>query len=107
MVLATISSADALQRAQVDTINNTELCSNDQDVMMAIKVDMLKNTHKAYKPKQKEIRKWYDRKQFHDKDTVTENKLLLFITSEVANRPLRTKSRKVHKSVQQAKTRLN
>ena len=57
MAPATTSTADALQRAQVDTINNTELCSNAQDVIMAIQAARPKNTHKAYKPKQKEFRK--------------------------------------------------
>lgn len=37
-------------------------------------------------------------KQFHDSDTVTEGKLLLFIVKVVADRPLRTKSRKVDKT---------
>jgi len=55
---------------------------------MTIRATRPKNTHKAYKPKQKEFRKWCDGKQFHDKDTVTEHKLLLFIINEVVNQPL-------------------
>ena len=73
---------------------------------MAIRAARPKNTHYAYNPKQKEFRKWCQGKQFRDHDTVTEEKLLLFIVDEVANRPLRVKSRKVDKSVPQEKTRL-
>ena len=85
MAPATTSTADALQRAQVDTVNNTELRSNVHDVIMTIRATRPKNTHKAYKPKQKEFREWCDGKQFRDTDTVTEDKLLLFIISEVVN----------------------
>jgi Centromere DNA-binding protein complex CBF3 subunit, domain 2 len=60
-----------------------------------------------YKPKQKEFREWCERKQFRDQDAVTEHKLLLFITSEVAGRPLRAKSYKVDKSVPLDRTRLS
>jgi len=101
------TTADALRRAQLDAINNAELLSNTQEVVNAIRAARPKNTHLAYNPKQKEFRKWCQGKQFHDHDTVTEQKLLLFITNEVANRPLRTKSRKVDKSVPQEQTRLN
>ena len=74
---------------------------------MAIREARPKNTHKIYKPKQKEFREWCERKQFRDQDTVTEDKLLLFVTTEVAGRPLRAKSFKVDKSVPLHQTRLN
>ena len=44
--------------------------------------------------------------QYHDGETVTEDKLLLFLVEEVANRPLRAKSRKVAGNVPQEETRL-
>ena len=53
-----------------------------------------KNTSAAYEPKQKEFTAFCAQKQYHDGDTVTEDKLLLFLVEEVADRPLRAKSRK-------------
>ena len=52
-----------------------------------------KNTIKEYQPKQVEFRQFCERKQYLDRDTVTEDKLLLFLQECVVNRPLRTKSR--------------
>jgi hypothetical protein len=107
MTPATTTPADVQQRVQRDAVNNTELRSNAQEVVMAIREARPKNTHKMYKPKQKEFREWCERKQFRDQDAVTEHKLLLFITSEVAGRPLRAKSYKVDKSVPLDRTRLS
>lgn len=88
MTPATTTTVDTLQCAQLDAINNTALYSNAQDVVMAIRAARPKNTNLAYKPKQKEFRKWCEGKQFRDRDTVMEEKLLLFIMNEVASRPL-------------------
>jgi hypothetical protein len=107
MTPAADTTVGTLQRAQVDASNNTELRSNAQEVVIAIRAARPKNTNLAYKPKQKEFRKWCKTKQFRDGDTVTEEKLLLFIVNEVANRPLRRKGRKVDKSVRRDETRLN
>ncbi|KAL6411007.1 hypothetical protein AUP68_07441 [Ilyonectria robusta] len=52
-----------------------------------------RNTVAAYKPKQKEFRDFYKRKQYQDADTIIEDKLLLFLV-EVADRPPRAKSYK-------------
>ena len=46
------------------------------------------------------------RKQYYDSDTITEDKLLLFLVEEVARRPLRGRSCKVDDSVPQDQTQL-
>src|SRR5208282_4141691 len=48
-----------------------------------------------------------ERKQYCDSDTVTEDKLLLFLVEEVTARPLRAKSCKVSNDVLQDQTRLS
>jgi hypothetical protein len=48
-----------------------------------------------------------EQKQYCDGDTVTEDKLLLFLVEEVTSRPLRAKSRKVGGDVPQGQTRLS
>lgn len=42
-----------------------------------------KNTSLAYKPKQKEFTVFCKQKQYYNGDTVTEEKLLLFLVEEV------------------------
>jgi hypothetical protein len=49
--------------------------------------------------RQKEFRDFCQQKQYHDGDTVTEDKLLLFLVEEVADRPFRTKSRKAAEDI--------
>ena len=53
-----------------------------------------KNTILAYGPKQEEFRRFCERKQYQDGDTVTEDKLLLFLVEDVAQRPLRGRDKK-------------
>lgn len=65
-----------------------------------------RNTSVAYEPKQKEFKDFCARKQYQDGETVTEDKLLLFLVDEVAARPLRAKSHKVAKDTPQTSTRL-
>ncbi|KAH8657278.1 hypothetical protein BGZ61DRAFT_310526, partial [Ilyonectria robusta] len=65
-----------------------------------------RNTVAAYEPKQKEFRDFCERKQYQDADTVTEDKLLLFLVEEVADRPLRAKSHKAAEDTLQEATRL-
>ncbi|KAK4233479.1 short-chain dehydrogenase [Achaetomium macrosporum] len=65
-----------------------------------------KNTASVYEPKQEEFREFCRRKQYCDGDTVTEDKLLLFLVEDVANRPLKTKSPKADDGVPQENTRL-
>ena len=89
-----------------NAVNNAELRANAQNVLSMIHEYRLKNTSLAYEPKQEEFREFCRRKQYHDSDTVTEEKLLLFLVEDVANRPLKTKSPKVDSDVPQEKTRL-
>ncbi|EAQ83148.1 hypothetical protein CHGG_10966 [Chaetomium globosum CBS 148.51] len=65
-----------------------------------------KNTSLAYEPKQREFRDFCYRKQYYDGDTVTEDKLLLFLVEDVANRPLKTKSTKADSDIPLENTRL-
>ncbi len=47
----------------------------------------------AYQPKQAEFQQFCRRKRYQDGDTVTEDKLLLFLVEEVSKRPLRPQPR--------------
>jgi hypothetical protein len=71
-----------------------------------IKAARPKNTTSAYEPKQEEFRQFYQRKQYQDCKTVTEDKLLLFLVEEVVHRPLRSQSRKAAKDTPLSDTRL-
>ncbi|OCK77125.1 hypothetical protein K432DRAFT_407599 [Lepidopterella palustris CBS 459.81] len=84
---ASISSPD---RIKINVSNNAEL-----------RAAQPKNTTLAYEPKQREFK----RKQYHDADTVTEDKLLLFLVEEVTGRPLKAKSRKAADDVPHEETR--
>ncbi len=94
------------QRVERNTANNAELRANTQRILSVIHEYRPKNTAAAYEPKQEEFREFCRRKQYCDGDTVTEDKLLLFLVEEVANRPLKTKSRKVGDDVPLEDTRL-
>ncbi|KAK4243908.1 hypothetical protein C7999DRAFT_17800, partial [Corynascus novoguineensis] len=87
-------------------VNNAELRANAQSILSMIHEHRPKNTSLAYEPKQREFQDFCRRKQYEDGDTVTEDKLLLFLVEDVANRPLKTKSPKVDNEVPQEKTRL-
>ncbi|KAM7192130.1 hypothetical protein V8F33_008555 [Rhypophila sp. PSN 637] len=87
-------------------INNAELRTNAQNILTMIKAARPKNTVSAYEPKQEEFQRFCWRKQYQDADTVTEEKLLLFLVEDVVNRPLRSKSRKADGDVPLSETRL-
>jgi hypothetical protein len=53
-----------------------------------------RNTDKNYVPKQEEFIAWALRSNYHDRETVTEAKLLSFLEEEVIHRPLRRRGRK-------------
>jgi len=89
-----------------NAVNNAELRTNAQNILSMIHEYRPKNTSLAYKPKQAEFQDFCRRKQYYDGDTVTEEKLLLFLVEDVANRPLKTKSPKVDSDVPREKTRL-
>ena len=87
-------------------INNAELRANAQSILSLIKDTRPKNTVSAYEPKQEEFQQFCKRKGYLDADTVTEDKLLLFLVEEVVNRPLRSRSRKANGDVPFSETRL-
>jgi hypothetical protein len=53
-----------------------------------------KNTDKNYIPKQQEFVDWALRSEYHDRETVTEAKLLSFLEEEVIRRPLRRRGKR-------------
>ena len=71
-----------------------------------IKAARPKNTTSAYEPKQEEFRQFCRQKQYQDGETVTEDKLLLFLVEEVVYRPLRSRSRKAAEDTPLSETRL-
>ena len=96
---STRATNHAIDRISIDAINNLELRANAQRVLSIIHEARPDNTIITYSPKQKEFQAFCNRKQYHDNDTVTEDKLLLFLVEDVANRPLRGKSRRVDKDI--------
>jgi len=94
------------RRVELNARNNAELRTNAQNILNMIQDSRPRNTSAAYEPKQKEFKDFCIQKQYHDVDTVTEDKLLLFLVEQVADRPLRAKSRKAAKDTPQAMTRL-
>ncbi|KXX76758.1 hypothetical protein MMYC01_206045 [Madurella mycetomatis] len=89
-----------------DVVNNAELRANSQRILPFIQESRPKNTSSAYEPKQREFQDFCRHKQYRDGDTVTEDKLLLFLVEEVADRPLRAKSRKATSDTPRDATRL-
>ncbi|KAK3902169.1 hypothetical protein C8A05DRAFT_34140 [Staphylotrichum tortipilum] len=73
---------------------SAELRTNAQNVLSMIHEYRPKNTSLAYEPKQGEFREF------------CQEKLLLFLVEDVANRPLKTKSPKVDSDMPPEKTRL-
>ncbi|OCK73784.1 hypothetical protein K432DRAFT_387196 [Lepidopterella palustris CBS 459.81] len=100
---ASISSPN---RIKINVSNNAELRANAQSVLASTRAARPKNTTLAYEPKQREFKAFCQRKQYHDADTVIENKLLLFLVEEVTGRPLKAKSRKAADDVPHEETRL-
>ena len=76
-------------RLELNAANNAELRANAQNILSIIHDARPKTTSDAYEPKQEEFREFCTRKRYQDGDTVTEDKLLLFLVEDVANRPLR------------------
>jgi hypothetical protein len=91
---------------RVDIANNAELRANAQHVLASTRAARPKNTARNYEPKQEEFRAFCLRKRYQDADTVTEDKLLLFLVEEVTDRPLKAKSRKAAADIPQEATRL-
>ncbi|KAK4239207.1 hypothetical protein C8A03DRAFT_14388, partial [Achaetomium macrosporum] len=105
--LAPPSVAACSQHVNRAIVNNAELRANSQNVLSLIRAARPKNTTSAYEPKQKEFRQFCQRKQYQDGETVTEEKLLLFLVEEVVDRPLRLRSRKAAKDTPLSETRLS
>ena len=98
--------AEKARRIEIDIANQAELRANSRNVLSTIHMARPHNTTKEYKPKQVEFTQFCERKQYQDRDTVTEDKLLLFLQECVVNRPLRTKSRTADSSIAQEDSRL-
>ncbi|KAF2178632.1 hypothetical protein K469DRAFT_331606 [Zopfia rhizophila CBS 207.26] len=88
-------------------IANAEIRADARNVLASTRAARPKNTTLAYEPKQREFKAFCERKQYHDADTVTEDKLLLFLVEEVTSRPLKVKSRKAADDVLHEETRLS
>ena len=87
-------------------VNNAELRTNSQNILSMIRASRPKNTASAYEPKQEEFRQFCRRKQYQDGETVTEDKLLLFLVDEVVHRPLRSRSQNAAQDTPLSETRL-
>jgi hypothetical protein len=94
------------ERVERNAVNCAELRANAQNILSIIHDVRPDNTSSAYEPKQKEFQAFCRAKHYQDSDTVTEDKLLLFLVEEVANRPLRAKSFKVAAEAPWEETRL-
>lgn len=94
------------QRVDRAIVNNAELRANSQNILSMIRAARPKNTTSAYEPKQEEFRRFCQQKEYQDGETVTEDKLLLFLVEEVVDRPLRSRSRKAASDIPLSETRL-
>ncbi|KAM3503855.1 hypothetical protein MY10362_003934 [Beauveria mimosiformis] len=83
------------RRVERNAINTAELRANSQRILTTIHTMRPENTRASYLPKQAAFQAFCQAKQYHDYDTVTEDKLLLFLVEEVANRLLRGRSPRV------------
>ena len=99
--------APTRSREEVNIANNAELRANAQHILTMIRASRPKNTALVYQPKQEEFKQFCARKGYCDGETVTEEKLLLFLVEEVTNRPLKIKSRKVGSDIPQESTCLS
>ncbi|OCK76547.1 hypothetical protein K432DRAFT_408085 [Lepidopterella palustris CBS 459.81] len=86
-------------RLEINAANNAELRANAQNVLAFTRAARPKNTTLAYDPKQREFK-------YHNADTITQDKLLLFLVKDVTNRPLKAKSRKAADKVLPYNTQL-
>ena len=86
--------------------NQGELRTNARNILNLIQAERPKNTDIAYVPKQEEFRQFCRRKEYHDGETVTEDKLLLFLVEDVTSRPLRIRSRTAASSTPHTESRL-
>jgi hypothetical protein len=84
-----------------------ELADNMLQIHGTIYTSRPKGTHLAYSPKQLEFQAHCQARGYADKDTVTEQKLLFFLSNEVVNRPLRRRSRKAGPDVPLEDTQLS
>jgi hypothetical protein len=89
-----------------DFANNADLVENMHAIHGVIHAERPVATHRAYAPKQAEFQAFCRARTFRDGDTVTEQKLLLFLTQDVVERPLRGWSRKVAPGTPAEDTRL-
>jgi hypothetical protein len=87
------STDSGLRQAQRNIINNAELRTNARKIHGIVRSARAPNTIMAYGPKQEEFRQFCRNKLYEDGDTVTEDKLLLWLAEDVTERPLRNHSR--------------
>jgi hypothetical protein len=87
--------------------NEADLEENMLRIHGSIYTGRPKNTTLAYSPKQAEYQAHCQARSYLDGDTVTERKLLFFLSNEVVSRPLRRKSRKMAPGVPLEETQLN
>ena len=83
--MTSIRASSTHHCAEINIMNNAELCVNSQSILIIICEFHLKNTTEAYKSKQKKFKLFYKKKQYQNDDTITENKLLLFLIKKIIN----------------------
>jgi hypothetical protein len=92
--------------AEIDAANTMELRANVQTILSIIYDTWPKNTSDTYQPKQDKFKAFGIQKQYRDNDTITKDKLLLFLVEDVANRLLRIKGHKADSKTLQGTTQL-
>lgn len=90
----TASVATELTAAELQIRNQAELRANAHAIQAVISESRAKNTSAAYTPKQNEFRAFCRRKGYVDGETVTEQKMLLFLVEDIVPRPLRRRGGK-------------
>ena len=83
--MMSIRASSTCHYAEINIVNNAELCVNLQSILIIIHESCLKNTIEAYKSKQKKFKLFCKKKQYQNDDIVTENKLLFFLIKKIVN----------------------
>src|SRR5438034_4181752 len=99
--MMSIRASNTHHHAEINIVNNAELHVNSQSILIIIHKFCLKNIIEAYKSKQKKFKLFCEKKQYQNNDTITENKLLLFLVKKIVNQSLRMKSCKTDNNVLQ------
>ena len=86
--------------------NQAELRTNARNILDLTQAERPKNTDIVYIPKQEEFCQLCRCKEYYDGETITEDKLFLFLVKDITSRPLRIRSYTAASNTPYIKSRL-